>query len=168
MDGVSRISVSVIERPARVRVAGPADREWLWDQLMMAAAENAMAPINETRVTGALDAMIAREKAVAGVIDGTSGFAGSIGLTFGQWWYSTEWHVEEMWCFVHPDYRRGAQNKGHAKALLQFAIWWADQVGLPLLMGVLSHKRTEGKIRLYERSIPMAGALFLHRPGVAA
>ena len=167
MDGSVSIAVQKVSRPTRVRIAVESDRERLWSQLMLAAQENAMAPVYQECLEPVIDNMISRKSGIAGVIDGTTAFAGSVGLTFAQFWYSKEWHVEEMWCFVHPDYRRGQQNKGHAKALLDFAIWWANEMGMPLLMGVLTETRTEGKVRLYKRSLPMRGALFLHRPNSA-
>jgi hypothetical protein len=165
MDSV--ISLPVTERPSRVRIAGAGDRESLWDQLLSAAADNAVAPINPEKVAIKLDDMIARHNAIAGVIDGYTGFAGSVGLCFARQWYTDDWHIEDLWCFVHPDYRRGLQNKGHLKALIDFSVWWADQLGLPLFMGVLSDHRALGKIRLYQRLLPQAGAVFAHRPKVA-
>jgi hypothetical protein len=169
MDGLLDIAtVAKITKPDRVRIAGEGDRQRLWDNLMLAAHENAMAPVYDECVEPVVDNLIAHKSGVAGVIDGTTAFAGSVGLTFAQFWYSKEWHIEEMWCFVHPDYRRGSQNRGHIKALLDFSKWWANEMGMPLLMGVLSEKRTEGKVRLYQRSMPMKGALFLHRPKMVA
>lgn len=165
MDGETPTAATRVARPERVRVAGPQDRERLWDLLMLAAQENALFPINEDRVRRALEKILGREKAVAGIIDGTTALAGAACLDYGQMWYSNAWHVQDLAIFVHPDYRRGAQNKGHAKALLQFAIWWADQMGLPLFPGVLSTSRTEGKIKFYQRELgPMVGAVFLHWP----
>lgn len=152
MDG-SQVIVSRVTKPDRVRVAGESDRARLWELLMLAAAENAVFPINEHKVKEALDKIVQRERAVAGVIDGTTALAGMACLSYGQMWYTSAWHVEDMAVYVHPDYRRGTQNKGHARALLQFSKWWADQLGMPLLAGVLTAKRTRGKLRLYEQEM---------------
>lgn len=162
MDG-SQVIISRVTKPDRVRVAAEADRARLWDLLMLAAQENAVFPINEAKVEDALNKILQRERAIAGIIDGTTALVGMACLTYGQMWYTNMWHIEDMAVYVHPDYRRGAQNKGHAKALLQFAKWWSDQLGAPLLAGVLSKQRTEGKIKLYQRELgPMVGAVFMH------
>ena len=50
----------------------------------------------------------------------------------------------------------------HAKDLINFSKWVAEQFGMPLLMGILSNDRTEAKIRLYQRHIHHCGALFIH------
>ena len=162
---MSSLNLATIQKPDRVRIAVETDRARLLESMMMAHSENGLAPLNEGMVLAALENMIGRKSCVAGIIDGTTALAGSVGLTFAQFWYSNEWHVEELWCFVHPDYRAGKNNEGHARELLKFAVWWANQMGLPLLMGVLSHKRTQAKLRLYQRTLPMAGGLFLYRPG---
>jgi len=154
------------ERPATVRVATHADDRALFDLFMMAAQENAMAPVCEANVVEAIKTATERRGAIIGVIDGDRGdLAGAVGLIMAPFWYSAEFHCEELLNFVHPDYRQGERKC--AKHLLEFSKWWADQLGMSLLMGVLSHKRTEGKVRLYRRSLPFAGALFLYRGGAA-
>jgi hypothetical protein len=154
-------------RPAAVRIATPTDYARIFDIFMLAAAENAMAPICEAKVEEAITlATERRNGSVIGIIDGDRGdIAGIIGLVMAPFWYSHEWHCEELLNFVHPDYRMGTRRCAHD--LLAFAKWWADQMGMALLMGVLSHKRTEGKVRLYRRQLPFAGALFLYRGGAA-
>jgi len=81
------------------------------------------------------------------------------------WWYSRHFHCQDLWCFVHPDHRRGKQT--YARDLIDFAKWWADQLGMDLIMGVMSLHRAEGKVRLYRRVLPFVGAVFLHRGGAA-
>lgn len=151
-------------RPATVRVALPADEAKLFDLFMIAADENAMAPINEAKVRDGIANAVYRRGGVIGVIDGKNGeLAGAVGIIMAPFWYSEQWHCEEMLNFVHPNYRAGSLN--YARDLIQFAKWWSEQLGMTLLMGVLSHHRTEGKVRLYRRLLPFAGALFLYRGG---
>jgi len=153
--------------PAGVRIATAADAQKLFDLFMLAAEENAMAPVCEAKVIEAIDMAITRKGAVIGVIDGDNGdIAGAVGLVMSPLWYTTQWHVEEMLNFVHPSYRMAW--RGDAGKLIDFAKWWADQLGLKLLMGVLTHTRTEGKVRLYRRKLPYKGALFLYEGGAAA
>ena len=86
-----------------------------------------------------------------------------------QMWYSEDWIVEEKAIFVHPDYRkagakhRSKSSRGHAHALCDFSKRVANELGLPLIIGVLSNHRTAAKVRLYERQFgEPAGAFFLY------
>lgn len=151
-------------RPAQVRLATEADEQKLFDLLMLLAAENAMDPVSDTKVMDMIRHATRREGGVIGIIDAPDGsIAATVGITMAQWWYSNAWRCEEAWSFVHPDHRGG--NGRYAKQLIQFSKWWGEQLGMPVLMGVLSTHRTLGKIRLYARNIPVVGALFLHRAG---
>lgn len=155
------------KRPLSVRIARPSEEERLFKTLMLAGEENAMAGVSEPKVRAMLQRCRSPEPGqprygVIGVIDAPKGgIAATVGLVTGQWWYTEEWHCEEVWSFVHPDHRRDKAN--HAKDLIQFSKWWGEQLGWPVLMGVMSNVRTLGKIRLYAREIPLVGALFLHR-----
>lgn len=149
-------------RPANVRIATKNDEQRVFDLFMMAGEENAMASINEAKVWAAIRNATERKGGVLGVIDGENGdLAGVIGLIMAPMWYSEAWHVEELLNYVHPDYRQGTRHC--ARDLISFAKWWSEQLGMPLLMGVLSNQRTEGKVRLYRRMLPFAGALFWYK-----
>ncbi len=151
-------------RPACVRVATPADEQAVFDILMLLAEENAMSPVSEAKVWAAIHKGTRRQGGIIGVIDTPNRqIAATVGISMGQWWYTEAMHCEEIWSFVHPDHRKGKEN--YAKMLIEFSRWWGEQLGLPVLMGVLSTKRTLGKVRLYSRHIPFVGALFLHRAG---
>ena len=160
-------------RPLSVRISRPDEEEKIFRVLMQMAEEIALAPVNETKVR----AMIRRcsgpaagevRDGVIGLIDAPGGkIAATVGMIHNQWWYTNSWHVEEVWSFVHPDHRpdhrREENGPNYARALIQFSRWWGEQLGCPVLMGVMSTERTLGKIRLYAREIPLVGALFLHR-----
>lgn len=152
-------------RPVAVRVASPADEQAVFDVLMLLAEENAMSPVSETKVIEAIRKGTRRDGGMVGIIDAPDrSIAATIGIVHGSWWYTQSWHCEELWSFVHPAHRKDGNN--YARDLINFGKWWSEQMGLPFLMGVLSNKRTEGKVRLYRRTIPCVGALFLHRGGV--
>lgn len=136
----------------------------LFDLLMLMHAENGMAPVNKDKTREVLQRGLMRHRAIIGAIGSPEKVEGAVGLYVGQWWYSDEHHIEDLFNFVHPNHRRS----DHAKSLLAFATRVSDQLGSPLLMGVLSTERTAAKVRLYERRLPheMAGAIFFHRPVV--
>ena len=114
--------------------------------------------MEESKVRAMIRRGTRKEGGVIGVIDGKNGAEATVGMVLSQWWYSSSWHMEEVWNFVHPDHR----HSGHAKHLISFAKWTADKLSVPLIMGILTRDRVAAKIRLYQREIPQVGALFLH------
>ncbi len=80
-------------------------------------------------------------------------------LMITRFWYTSQYHLEEIFNFVRPDHRRS----NYADAMLRYAIHCADDIGVPLLIGVLTNLRMESKVRLYRRRLGMpAGAFFVH------
>jgi hypothetical protein len=57
--------------------------------------------------------------------------------------------LEERIVFVKKEFR--AAKGGRARKLCEFAKQSAERLGLPLMIGILSTERTEGKVRLYRR-----------------
>lgn len=130
-------------------------------------SENAMFPISDRKVQYYLDRLLHPET-IAMDDAGPRGFIGVIGplnaieacimLTVGSVWYSEEITLDEHFNFVDPGHRQSS----HAKALISFAKHCADKIGIRLVIGVLSTKRTAAKVRLYERQLTPAGAFFVH------
>ena len=78
-----------------------------------------------------------------------------------KFWYSSETVLEERGLFIYPQFR--SAKGGRARKLVEYSKHVADQLGMPLIMGVLSNTRTEGKVKLYTRLFgPPAGAFFLY------
>lgn len=99
-----------------------------------------------------------RRLGIIGVIGDEGRIEGSVCLIATRLWYANYWWLEDRWCFVLPEYRKS----DNSKQLIQFAKWLASDMGLPLMMSLISNKRTEAKIRLFERELgPKAGAFFL-------
>lgn len=64
--------------------------------------------------------------------------------------------------FVNPDYRRGG---GRARLLCEWTKKVADELGIPLMIGVVTANRAEAKVRLYERQFGKpSGAYWVYRP----
>jgi hypothetical protein len=56
-------------------------------------------------------------------------------------------------------------EENYGPRLIEFAKKCADEIGLPLTIGILTNQRMEGKVRLYRRSLGVpAGAWFVHFP----
>jgi hypothetical protein len=152
-------------RESPIRVATPEDAPGIMDLLRQMHAENGLEPLDEAKVGEFVGQAIARRLAMAGVIGEPGRLEAAIGLFVGSWWYSSALHLEDRWNFVHPDHRVGTS---HAANLIAFAKRSAQQMGIPLLMGITSAKRTAGKVRLYERQMGDAiGAIFWQQPGRA-
>ena len=149
------------ERPTIVRIATPADEEEIMRLMLAAFAEQPTFELNEDKIRTKIRQATQREGGVIGVIDGPKGLEGYLFAQLAQYWYTDEWHLEELSNFVHPDHR----HPGHAKALIEFAKWFAEQMSVPLLMGILSTKRLEAKIRLYTRQVRQVGAVFIYNTG---
>lgn len=155
--------------PSVVRPAVVEDRREVWRLFRLLHSENGLFPICDKKVDYYIDRCLHPEEISRGDL-GPRGFIGVIGpvgalegvimMTVGTHWYSEEWSLDEHLNFVDPAHR----SSNHAKALINFAKHSADKIGIRLVIGVLSTKRTAAKVRLYERLMTPAGAFFLHPP----
>lgn len=154
--------------PAGVRIAVRTDAAAVMRMLEMEALENALVPVDWDKVRERVEIGLRRDGNIIGLIDAPDRqgeLAATVGLNMGHQWYSSAWDCEEIWNFVHPDYRKASFN--YANMLIQFSQWWAEQLEVPLFMSVVSNVRTIGKVRLYARRIPFVGGVFLHNCPVA-
>lgn len=144
-----------------VRKAGIQDEDELMAMCRALHEENGMFKMNEDKVRGALRRAFTNTGAIIGALGEPGKIEGSIYLLISNFWYSDEWHLEELWSFVLPQYRRSS----NAKDLISFAKRCSDELGIPLVIGVISNERTAAKVALYQRQLDKpAGAFFLHRP----
>ncbi len=149
----------MLESFAGVRMARPEDAEAIFKNLVLAQKDNGVFPMNPRKVTEFIRCAIDRKGAIIGIIDGKNYIEATVGLILQQWWYTDEWSLGERWNFVHPNHRKTT----HAKKLIEFSKWCAEELGVPLEMGVLSNERTEAKVRLYRRQLPCVGAFFMYK-----
>ena len=150
-----------ITRPPSVRVAIPSDENEIMRSMRAAFEEQPIFPLDEQRMRDRIRMCTQRKGGVVGVIDGPKGIEGYLIAVLSQYWYTDAWHLEELSNFVHPDYRRST----HAKDLISFAKWFAEQMSVPLIMGILSTQRLDAKIRLYQRQVKHVGAVFAFNTG---
>ena len=146
----------------KVTVATPFDVHQIMDGSMSACEENGFVNVNPHKLLGEIWDALHLKNGLVGVIRGDDGILqGGILLRMGKMWYSDDTVLEEKAIFIHPDYR--SARGGRARMLCEFAKHTADTLGIPLLIGVLSNHRTEGKVRLYERQFGTpSGAFFLY------
>lgn len=145
-------------RPQAVRIATPADESAVFKLALKAHEENAVAPIDEGKVIDKIRIGTQGKGGIIGIIDGPKEIEAIIMMELAQFWYSSEWHLSELFLYVHPEYRQSS----HAKQLIEFSKWASEQMTIPLFIGVLSNSRTKAKIRLYKQRLGLGGALFFH------
>jgi hypothetical protein len=146
--------------PPSVTLATAKDAEDLVDLLIENHKENGLADLKLSALWEIVIRGCERQNAMIGIIRGEKKIEGSVGLFRGPWWYSDEEHWIDHWNFVHPDFRKTK----HAQHLLDFANWLASQMTEPVLMGVLSDHRTQGKLKLYGRKMRLIGGVFVAGP----
>lgn len=145
-----------------VRVATPADVHQIMSLCMLASDENGFVQPEPMKLLNEVWPALHRDGGIVGVIGepGADHFEGGILLRTCKLWYSDKIVLEERGIFVHPDYRTA--KGGRARKLCEFAKTAAEKLDMPLLIGVLSNSRTEGKVKLYERIFGKpAGAYWL-------
>lgn len=142
-----------------VRMAKPGDENAIFKMLCLAQKENGIFSMSERKVRDFIRQATEQRGGIIGIIEGKHYIEASIGLIVENWWYTDQWSIGERWNFVHPNHRKS----DHAKKLIEFAKWCSDSMQLDLEMGVISNERTEAKIRLYRRQMPMVGAFFMYK-----
>lgn len=150
-----------------VRPAHPDDYEQIWEMFRLLHKENGLFSISEAKLDWILQRVLLPDlippgdtglRGYMGVIGEPGALEGFILMIIASYWYTDELHLEELATFVHPNHRRSK----HAQALLNYSKKLSDAINIPLLIGIVSNKRTESKIRLYRKHFTEAGSFFLH------
>lgn len=145
-----------------VRIGTPDDLDAMMTLAMAATEENAFVKPEPMKLLQHMWPALNRDHGIVGII-GKPGekIEGAILLRVGPVWYTDEDVLEEKAIYVDPEYR--SAKGGRARKLAEFAKSVADELGIPLAIGVLSNERTKAKIRLYERVFgEPAGVYFLY------
>jgi hypothetical protein len=149
---------------SRVRKAIPVDAPELMEMCRDLHKENAMFSMNDAKVTAMLEKAFNQQGAIIGALGPTGHIEGAIFMLLSSFWYSDDFCLEELFSYVRPEYRRST----NAKELINFGKRCSDELGIPLVIGVVSNERTKAKVGLYQRQLSdPCGAYFMHRPIVA-
>lgn len=137
-----------------VRKAVPAQRDAILRICEQNHEENGQFGLSMRKVEWMVDKAFSNEGAIIGVV-GRDQVEGIIMLLISQFWYTEDWCLEEIMNYVLPAYRRST----HAKDMIKFGLRCSDEIGIPLVIGVVSNERTKAKIELYRRQIgdPVGG-----------
>ncbi len=145
-----------------IRLGIPGDLPEIMELAILSTDENALLPPDMGKIASKIWPLLHRDHGLVGCITSDpSRIEGVVILQIGEMWYSSATPIlEELVIFIHPDYR--SAKGGRARKLSQFSKRAAEQLGLPLMIGVLSDIRTKGKVRMYEREFgPSSGSFFL-------
>jgi len=146
----------------KITLATPQDEEQILAIASQAWKENGVANIDMEKVRGMIRPALYLWQGLCGVMKQDNGrIEGGVLLRMSQMWYSNAWILEEKIIFVDPEFRNA--KGGRARRLCEFSKKVSDDLGIPLMIGVLSNYRTAAKIKLYERQFgEPAGAFFLY------
>lgn len=168
--------VEILPAPTRplaegVRIAQVSEIDQLMELALQGCEENGFVGPSVSKMLQELWTAVNRHAGVVGVIGALGSLEGAVLLRIGEMWYSDFDVLEEKAIFIHPKFR--AAKGGRARRLCEFSKLVSDRLDIPLIIGVLSNARTEGKMRLYERQFGKpAGGFFLYnaktgQPGFA-
>ena len=148
-----------------VRIGTLDDLDPMMELALMGAAENGISISSPRKVLEEVYPALARKGGLMGVVGPRGGKPqGGVLLRIVEPWYTDTEVLEERAIFIHPDHR--SAKGGRAARLCEFSIKVSDELGLPLMIGVLSNHRTAAKVKLYERFFgPPSGAYWFRKPG---
>jgi hypothetical protein len=106
-----------------------------------------------------------RKGGILAVIGAPGNIRAMLCLQITHAWYTKDNHIEELFCWVHPEHR----HSDYGKLLGDYAKKCSDEISaaagikVPLVMGVLTNVRVAAKVRLYQRLFGRpAGATFVY------
>lgn len=150
---------------AEVRLATVQEEPELLHLIQIMHAESGWRPLDIERAREFLATAFERRGGIIAVIGGPGRIRAMLAMTIACAWYTSANHLEETFCWVHPEHRQS----DYAKLLINYAKKCSDDISheagfrVPLLMGVLTHQRMAAKVRLYRRFFGLpVGAFFVH------
>lgn len=153
----------IASAPSNVVLAKPGDEKAVFDFLLLLAEDNGLFNVDSGKSIDMIMRATHGDKSSIGLIRDYKGTieAASM-LALETFWYSSQWYLSEYFNFVHPLHRKSR----HAASLLKFQKDFSDKMSkalgqrVGLITGVLTRKRLEPKIRMFQRKYPQVGALF--------
>jgi hypothetical protein len=151
---------------SNVRLATREDETELMGLCYELHAENGLANLDERLVRAMLARAFNRQGGIIGVIgEPKHTLEAFIYILISNLWYTSDHHLEELAAYVRPKFR----SLQHAYALINFAKRCSDDMSakmgkpIPLIIGVFTNTRVEGKAKLYKRRLGFpSGVVFVH------
>lgn len=147
--------------PKGLRPASKGDEDRLFALFCVAHAENGYGDIDPVVVKATIARGCIGDRVIIALVEGPERIEAAIGLQPMRRWYSTDapenYYSEDLLIYVHPLHRRSR----HAAKLLQFAQWWEQKTGIPVVLGVMPKDALEGKEKLFARYGRRVGGLYM-------
>lgn len=156
--------------PPMVRLASREEEDDLMEMCREIHAENGLVSMDEEKVRGMLHKAFNREGGIIGVIGQQGSLEAIIMIVMSSFWSSSDTHLEELFAYVRRPFRTKFKGENtvkmqHAEALVKFAKKCSDDIGVPLVIGIITNSRMAGKVRLYRSILGYpAGAYFVVNP----
>jgi hypothetical protein len=142
-----------------VRIATLADKPEILRLLKILHSEGGIQSLDMSRAEAMLDLAFNRQGGIIGVIGEPSDIHAMISLLITKAWYTNEDHIEELFNFIRPDQRKSK----YADIMIEFAKKCAREIGIPLMIGVMTNVRMAPKVRLYRMKLGNpSGAYFVY------
>jgi hypothetical protein len=142
-----------------VRIATPADEDEIMAMCRELHHENGLFALNEAKVRNLLHRCFNRDKTIVGVIGPRGHIEATTCITICDMAYTDDWHLAEIWNHVGEKYR----NSSNIDSLIKFAQRCSDEIGIPLITGIITNNRVAGKVRKYRQHFGYpAGAFFVY------
>lgn len=156
-----------MSKELNVRIGTPEDVDDIMNLALSACEENGFVEPNPAKLLAEIWPALNFDRGLVGIIGDPNKPEGAVLLRIGSMWYSDHDVLEEKAIFIHPEYR--SAKGGRARRLCEFSKQVSDELGIPLIIGVLSNNRTKAKVRLYERQFgEPSGAFFLYNAHTGA
>lgn len=157
--------------PCDVRLATASEEEEIMELCREVHAENGLVSMDEDQVRAMLRRAFNKQGGIIGLIGKPGALEAIIMIVMTNFWSSKDTHLEELFSYVRKPFRTKSAGPDtvvmpHAEALIRFAKKCSDEIGVPLVIGIITNKRMAGKVRLYRTVLgcPPAGAYFVINP----
>jgi hypothetical protein len=141
-----------------VTKARPEDRAAIIELCREDWAENSQFSLSLPKLETMISRILDQDEGVIGIIRRSGEIEAVMAMRISQFLFSEDYVLEEVLNFVRPQYRRST----NAKDMIAFAKRCSEEIGIPLVIGVVSNERTAAKVQLYERQLGKAcGGYFI-------
>lgn len=153
-----------------VRLASKDEEDEIMQMCQEIHAENGLVSMDEDHVRLMLNRAFNKEGGIIGVVGKPGSLEAIIMIVMTSFWSSKDTHLEELFSYVRRPFRTKFNGPHtikmpHAEALVRFAKKCSDDIGVPLVIGIITNKRMAGKVRLYRSILGYpAGAYFVINP----
>jgi hypothetical protein len=151
----------IMSAELQIRIGTPEDIHDVMRMAQEACDEHAIFPPSPRKMLAVNWPSLHRDNGVAGILCTKDGeVVGATVLRIGEVWYSEQKVLEEAFIFIKKEYR--TVKGGWARKMCEFSKKMSEELGIPLIAGIVSNVRTEAKIRLYERQYGKPNGAFFY------